>query len=402
MQVTDFVKALNAEFFTGVPDSLLQPLCNYLIDRFGISRQHIIAANEGNCTAIAAGYHLATGKIPVVYMQNSGIGNAVNPVASLLNNKVYAIPTIFIVGWRGEPGVKDEPQHIFQGEITVPLLELLDIHTYTVTPHSVVQEIEYCMKEFRKRLAEGKSVAFVMKRGALHYENPGSYGNQYTLMREEIIRHIVAFSGEDLVVCTTGKTGRELFELREANQQTHEQDFLTVGAMGHCSSIALGIALHKPEQKVWCIDGDGAALMHMGAMAVLGAQKPNNLIHIVINNGAHESVGGIPTVAEQINLPSIAKNCGYSDAEAVCDFSELDNALQKAKECQSLCFIEVKAAIGARRDLGRPTVSAVENKEKFMQRIKGKDELNDCLRDTTERYEGVEAKSMKLAVTFKE
>lgn len=369
MKITEFLDVLNADFFTGVPDSLLQPLCNYLVDSFGISRQHIIAANEGNCVAIAAGYHLATGKIPVVYMQNSGIGNAVNPVVSLLNDKVYAIPTIFIVGWRGEPDVKDEPQHIFQGEITVPLLELLDIHTYIVTPHSTVQEIEYCMIEFRRRLAAGKSVAFVVKKGALSYENPVSYWNQYTLMREEIISHIMEFSGKDLVVCTTGKAGRELFELRESNRQTHEQDFLTVGSMGHCSSIALGIALQKPEQRVWCIDGDGAALMHMGAMAVIGAQKPSNLIHIVINNGAHESVGGMPTVAEQINLSEIAKGCGYPYVESVYDLFELDRVLQEAKESRLLCFVEAKAAIGARESLGRPTIPAIENKERFMQGI---------------------------------
>lgn len=366
MKVIDFLNILNADFYTGVPDSLLQPLCNYLMDTFGISKQHIIAANEGNCAAIAAGYHLATGRIPVIYMQNSGIGNAVNPIASLLNDKVYAIPSIFIVGWRGETGVSDEPQHIFQGKVTVPLLKLLDIQTYVVTSNSTIQELMHCMREFRRLLSQGKSVAFVIKKGALSYNVAAHYCNEYVQMREDIIRHIVAAASEDVLICTTGKAGRELFEIREANKQSHEHDFLTVGSMGHCSSIAFGIALQKPEQRVWCIDGDGAALMHMGAMAVIGAHKPNNLIHIVINNGAHESVGGLPTVAEQIDLTEIAKGCGYSFVERVCDSTDLDGVLQEAKERELLCFIEVKAAIGARKGLGRPTIAAVINKENFM------------------------------------
>lgn len=368
MNVESFVKILDADFYTGVPDSQLKALCNYLMYTYGIDpKHHIIAANEGNCTALAAGYHLATGKVPVVYMQNSGEGNIINPVASLLNDKVYAIPVIFVVGWRGEPGVHDEPQHIYQGEVTVKLLEDMGIRTFAIGKETTDDEVANVMSEFRKILAAGKDVAFVIRKGALNYNEKVVYANSNTMKREEIIRHIVTASGEDPIVSTTGKASRELFEIREVNKQSHKYDFLTVGSMGHSSSIALGVALNKPEKRIWCIDGDGAVLMHMGAMAVMGANKPKNLIHVVINNGAHETVGGMPTVAERIDLVAIAKACGYSNAVSVDSFEKLDEALQKAKSGNELTLIEVKCSIGARDDLGRPTTTANENKKLFMK-----------------------------------
>lgn len=368
MQVETFVNMLNVDFYTGVPDSLLKPLCNYLMDAYGIdSKHHMIAANEGNCTAIAAGYHLATGKVPAVYMQNSGEGNVINPLASLLNDKVYAIPMIFIVGWRGEPGVHDEPQHIYQGEVTVKLLEDMDVAAYVVTKETIEEELDAQMQVFRSLLAKGKDVAFVVKKGALSFEKNVEYSNKNHMRREEIIEHIVNVSKEDPILSTTGKASRELFEIREKNGQSHKYDFLTVGSMGHTSSIALGVALQKPQQKIWCIDGDGAMLMHMGAMAVIGANKPSNLVHIVINNGAHETVGGLPTVASEINLVKMAEACGYPYAVRVSEFEQLDKELQAAKERRELTLIEVECAIGAREDLGRPTTTALENKENFMR-----------------------------------
>lgn len=371
MNVKSFVKILDADFYTGVPDSQLKALCNYLMHTYGIDpKHHIIAANEGNCTALAAGYHLATGKVPVVYMQNSGEGNIINPVASLLNDKVYAIPVIFVVGWRGEPGVHDEPQHIYQGEVTVKLLEDMDIRTFVIGKETTEDEVANAMTEFQKILSEGKDVAFVIRKGALSYDEKVVYANRNMMKREEIIRHIVAASGEDPIVSTTGKASRELFEIREANGQSHKYDFLTVGSMGHSSSIALGVALNKPEKRIWCIDGDGAVLMHMGALAVIGANKPENLVHVVINNGAHETVGGMPTVAEQINLVSIAKACGYPNAVSVDSFDKLDEALQTAKSKNELSLIEVKCSIGARDDLGRPTTTAQKNKELFSNYLK--------------------------------
>ena len=367
MKVERLFDIIGADFYTGVPDSQLRALCDFLMSRYGTDpKHHIIAANEGNSTAIAAGYHLATGRVPVVYMQNSGEGNIINPVASLLNDRVYAIPVIFIIGWRGEPGIHDEPQHIYQGEVTLKLLNDMDIRSFVIGRDTSEDELRSVMGEFRTSLAQGKDVAFVIRKGALENSEKVVYKNDNTMKREDIIRHIVEASGEDPIVSTTGKASRELFEIREANGQSHKYDFLTVGSMGHSSSIALGVALNKPDRRVWCIDGDGAALMHMGAMAVIGANKPENLIHVVINNGAHETVGGMPTVAESIDLTGIAKACGYPYASRAESFEALDSELEAAKRRGELSLIEVACSIGARDDLGRPTTTAAENKQGFM------------------------------------
>lgn len=368
MKVERLVEIIGSDFYTGVPDSQLKALCNYLMDTYGIDpKHHIIAANEGNCTALAAGYHLATGKVPVVYLQNSGEGNIINPIASLLNDKVYAIPVVFIIGWRGEPGIHDEPQHIYQGEVTTRLLDDMDITNFVIGKETSDEEVEAKMEEFREILKTGKDVAFVIRKGALTDAPKVEYRNDNKMIREEIIQHIVKASGEDPIVSTTGKASRELFETRVANGQSHKYDFLTVGSMGHSSSIALGVAINKPEQRIWCVDGDGAVLMHMGSMAVIGANKPKNLIHVVINNGAHETVGGMPTVAGSINLVAIAKACGYPNAVCVDNFDDLDKELAAARGRNELSLIEVKCSIGAREDLGRPTTTALENKQNFME-----------------------------------
>ena len=210
-------------------------------------------------------------------------------------------------------------------------------------------------------------MAFVIRKGALSGAPKVEYKNENHMLREEIIQHIVKVSGEDPVISTTGKASRELFETRAVNNQSHKYDFLTVGSMGHSSSIALGVAIHKPDTRIWCIDGDGAALMHMGALAVIGANRPHNLIHILINNEAHETVGGMPTVAESIDLVKIVRACGYPNAISVENFGDLDRELKRAKGRNELSFIEVKCSIGSRTDLGRPTSTALENKQNFME-----------------------------------
>lgn len=350
MKVEKFIEIIGADFYTGVPDSQLESLCNYLIYTYGIDlNHHIIAANEGNCTALAAGYHLATGKVPVIYMQNSGEGNIINPVASLLNDNVYAIPVIFIIGWRGEPGIHDEPQHIYQGTVTLKLVEDMDIYTFVISKETTDDEIAHAMSEFRKFLANGKNVAFVIRKGALTDAPRLEYNNDNKMIREEIIQHIVKASGEYPIICTTGKASRELFETRVANGQSHKYDFLTVGSMGHANSIALGVAINKNNQHIWCVDGDGAVLMHMGSMAVLGANKPKNLIHVVINNYAHQQ--------QETFLSLVWQK----------PFDALDKELEAAKDRNELSFVEIKCAIGAHKDLGRPTITALENKQNFME-----------------------------------
>ena len=365
-----FIDIIGADFFAGVPDSALRGLCDCLYERFGTDgRHHLIAANEGNCAAAAAGYYLASGRVPAVYMQNSGEGNIINPAASLLSPEVYGIPVLFIIGWRGEPGVHDEPQHIFQGRVTRSLLDTMEI------PHAVIgsdtdeEELRSIMAEFREVFAAGKQAALVVRAGALTHSSKVKYTNSCTLTREEAIRRITAVSGDDPVVATTGKAGRELYEIRQAQGCGHSHDFLTVGSMGHCSSIALGIALHSPA-RVWCIDGDGAALMHMGAMAVIGAQAPDNLVHIVINNAAHESVGGMPTAAGHTSLTAVAAACGYRQVFSVSTAEELDSVLSSVRNTSKLTFIEVKTAIGSRADLGRPATSPQDNKNAFISHLR--------------------------------
>ncbi len=370
MDVREFIKILGAEFYAGVPDSQLKSLCNYLMAEYGVdNKHHFIAANEGNATALAAGYHLATGKVPVVYMQNSGEGNVINPVASLMNREVYGIPCIFVVGWRGEPGVHDEPQHIYQGKVTLKLLDDMEINSFVLSQDTTADELEGVMDEFRTELSSGRQVAFVVRKNALTFDKKVKYSNDNMMRREEIIEHITKVSGNDIIVSTTGKASRELFEIRERRGEGHENDFLTVGSMGHSSSIALSIAKWKENEKVWIIDGDGALLMHMGSMAVMGSAAPSNIVHIVINNASHETVGGQPTAAGNIDIAAIALSCGYKSSVCVCSPEELDKELIKAKSSDMLSLIEVKCAIGAREDLGRPTVAAKDNKEAFMKRL---------------------------------
>ena len=395
MNVENFLSVLNAGFFAGVPDSLLRALCDALIDKYGVNtKQHIIAANEGNAVALAAGYHLATGKIPAVYLQNSGEGNIINPVASLLSREIYGIPVVFVIGWRGEPGVKDEPQHIFQGKATLKLLEDMDIDYFVIGDNTTVEELSAAYAKFTPKLNEGGQVAFVVRKGAFTYDKKAVYDktgslvempmyegfssanknlelrhvkNEFQILREDAIRRIVNAAKDDIIVATTGKIGRELYEIREQRGEGHERDFLTVGSMGHASSIALGIALNAPERKIWCIDGDGAAIMHMGAMATIGMMKPKNLIHVVINNASHESVGGMPTA--QPNFCAVAEACGYENivkitAEAVMNEILLDCV----KENKSL-FIEICCSLMSRKDLGRPKESPLTNKAMLMKKF---------------------------------
>ncbi len=367
MQIENFIKILNKDFYTGVPDSQLKHLCNYLINTYKSDKKHhIIAANEGNACAIGAGYYLSSGKVPVIYMQNSGEGNIINPLASLLNNKVYAIPSVLIIGWRGEPGVKDEPQHIFQGEITLKLLEIMQVEYFVVSQETTENELKKVMNKFEQILMQGRSCAFVVKKDVFEYSQKIVYKNDFNMIREEAIKHIVNVTGQDIIISTTGKASRELYEIRDQNKQSHKYDFLTVGSMGHSSSIALGIAINKPYKNVWCIDGDGALLMHMGAISVIGNSDLKNFKHIIINNNAHETVGGMPTSISGTCIVKMAEAVGYEYFICVNNYADLDRELKIIKNNKKLSLIEVKCSIGAREDLGRPKTSPIENKHIFM------------------------------------
>lgn len=366
----DFYNCLNnygIDFFTGVPDSLLKNFCAYIADN-ARENSHIIAANEGNAIALATGHYLSTGKFALVYMQNSGLGNTINPLTSLADKQVYSIPMLLLIGWRAEPGVKDEPQHIKMGKVTLNLLDTIGI-PYEILNDNFEEIIEKA-KDYMEN--EKAPFAIVVKKGTFEeYKLINKKETNYELNREEAIKTIVSLLDEaDIIVSTTGMASRELFELREANRQGHEKDFLTVGCMGHSSSIALGIALEKQERQVYCFDGDGALIMHMGALSVIGELKPKNFRHIVFNNFAHDSVGGQPTSSYNINIPAIAKANGYAYAASAETKNDIINQIKKIKKTDGPALLEVKVNKGARKDLGRPTTTPIENKEEFMRFLK--------------------------------
>jgi len=358
------------KFYTGVPDSTLKDFCAYLLDNLP-DRRHVIAANEGNAVGIAAGYHLATGSSALVYLQNSGLGNAANPLISLASKDVYSLPLLMLVGWRGEPGKKDEPQHLMQGRITLKMLDTLEL-PYQVLPEEFDQVGEIVKKAVEYLTEKHQPYALVARRGIFSkYQLTSKAESPFQLSREEAIKIIVnSLGAEDIVVSTTGKASRELFEYREQLQQGHAKDFLTVGSMGHSSQIAMGIALQKPDRQVYCLDGDGAAIMHMGAMAIIASKPLANYKHIILNNGSHDSVGGQPTVGFNIDLSTIAKACGYREVLQAQNDSELPEMVRRLQACSGPALLEIKLKKGARKDLGRPTRTPLQNKQDYMTFLK--------------------------------
>jgi phosphonopyruvate decarboxylase len=363
-----FLQLLNnggISFFTGVPDSLLKSFSSYLLDHCKPS-QHIIAANEGGAVALAAGHYLATERTALVYMQNSGEGNAVNPLVSLMDPAVYGIPVLLLIGWRGEPGTEDEPQHVKQGEITTALLNALQI-PFEVIPASLEQAALTLDRAVSHMNRKSSPFALIVRKDTFEPYESEPPESRASLSREEAIVLVANSLNEtDVVVATTGKIGRELFEHRENQGSSHEKDFLTVGSMGHASQIALGIAIVKKDRKVFCLDGDGAFIMHMGAAAITGALGLPNFCHIVLNNGCHDSVGGQPTAGLAINIPQIAKACGYRLALTASSPEEVQKSLQVLSQSKGPSLLEIRVKPGARENLGRPTTSPHRNKQQFM------------------------------------
>ena len=367
-----FIEALREkgiDCFAGVPDSLLKNICAYITDHFDAAH-NIIAANEGAAVGLAAGHYLATGQPACVYMQNSGEGNIINPLASLTDQEVYNIPVLLLIGWRGRPGVHDEPQHVKQGKVTTGLLNVMGVNYEVLSKEEdkAAKQIE----KAAKALANKEVFALVIEKDTFEdYKLQNVEVNDLSMSREEAIQTVAAALGEkDCIVSTTGMISRELFEYRAAMNQGHERDFLTVGSMGHASQIALGIALAQPERRVWCFDGDGAAIMHMGSMAIVANKAPKNYVHVVFNNGAHDSVGGQPTVGLKIDLPAVAKAVGYKATYSVDSKEELESVLAKVNSFESPALLEIKVKKGNRKDLGRPTTTPIQNKEALMDFLK--------------------------------
>ena len=363
----DTLGSYGIDFFAGVPDSLLKNICAYIADNKD-AKHNVIAANEGAAVGLAAGYHLATGNIGVVYMQNSGEGNIINPLASLTDKEVYNIPALLLIGWRGRPGVHDEPQHGKQGKVTTGILNTMGVNFDVLCKEEdkAAKQIEKAVKTMKET---GEVYALVIEKDTFEdYKLQSVEKNDLTMSREEAIQTVAAALGEkDVIVSTTGMISRELFEYRAQKGEGHERDFLTVGSMGHASQIALGIAMEKEDRKVWCFDGDGATIMHMGSMAIVASKSPENYVHVVFNNGAHDSVGGQPTVGLKIDLPAIAKAVGYRDALSADSKASLAAALEKLMGLRGPVLLEVKVKKGYRKDLGRPTSTPIENKNALME-----------------------------------
>jgi len=353
-------------FYTGVPDSLLKDFCAYISENLP-SNNHTIAANEGAAIALASGYHLATGKAGVVYMQNSGTGNAINPLLSLADPAVYSIPLLIIIGWRGEPGSHDEPQHKKQGQIQEALIKSLG-YAYEILSDNLktaLVQIDRLVIEMNKNMTP---VVLLVKKGGIGGNlQQCKKGSSFTLTREGAIKTILAsISEDDRVVSTTGMASREIYELREAAAEGHSRDFLTVGSMGHVIMIALGLAKFQ-SRTVYCIDGDGSAIMHLGSFGIVANSAPQNLRHIVLNNGAHDSVGGQPTIGHALPFHQIAKDLGYRSSYYADNLKELESALKNLAVAEGPSFLEVRIKCGARRDLGRPKTTPIENKIAFME-----------------------------------
>ncbi len=354
-------------FFTGVPDSSLKHFCAYVTEHVS-EKDHVICANEGAAVGMAVGHYLASGQVPVVYMQNSGIGNAVNPLLSIADSDVYSIPVLLIVGWRGEPGKKDEPQHKKQGRVLLPMLEAMEI-PYKIIDDDVDNVKQAINIAYRYMEKESSPFTLVVKKESFEtYKKKENELARYDLVREDAVKLIIdSIESNDIVISTTGMTSREVFEYRESLGHGHEKDFLVVGGMGHTSQIALGVAIKKHDRKVFCLDGDGSIIMHMGAMAINGVSGSRNFVHIALNNGAHDSVGGQPTVAHEIDFIQIAEACNYRTVARLEKKEEITAFVKNIKTTPGPHFLEIRINKGNREGIGRPTIGPVDNKLAFMR-----------------------------------
>lgn len=368
------LKRNGINFFTGVPDSLLKDFCAYVTENVS-KENHIINFNEGAAIALASGYYLSTGEPALVYMQNSGLGNAVNPLLSLADKEVYGIPMLLMIGWRGEPGKKDEPQHVKQGRVMLSLLDAMEIPYVIIngSTKNIPEKIDNAISTIKK---DNCQYALIISEGTFEkYPLKNNLKHDYDLTREDAIKIILDnIDSNCIIVSTTGKTSREVYEYRKQKNQSPQSDFLTVGSMGHCSQIALGISLKHPEKQIFIIDGDGAVLMHMGSIAINGTNGGENLKHIIINNGSHDSVGGQPTVGFKINFTSIAECCGYNNVWTAQTAEQIREHLTNLNRSIGPSMLEIKVNKGARENLGRPDTSPEENKISFMKflNVKGK------------------------------
>lgn len=377
IQADDFLAGAKAEgfdFFTGVPCSFLTPVINRVIS--DPAARYVGAASEGEAVAIAAGAWL-TGRETVVMCQNSGLGNMINPLTSL--NWPFRIPSLLIVTWRGQPGLGDEPQHELMGQVSDRLLADIQVH-HRAFPEEPVA-LGPALAEARVAMAEsGLPSALILAKGSVADETleqapqPArprglredlSRGGPPPKRIEALERVLASIPESAAVIATTGKCGRELFTLADRAQHLYQ-----VGSMGCASSMALGVALNV-ERPVLVLDGDGAALMKLGTLATIGAEAPRNLVHLLLDNGVHDSTGGQATVSPNVDFAAVALACGYARAYALDDLAGLDRALAEAFAAPGPSLLHLKIAPGSIAKLGRPTVKPPEVARRFKAFLAG-------------------------------
>lgn len=369
MSPEDFLRTLThsgVNFFTGVPDSILRDFCT-LVNQLN-PPHHVTAANEGTAVSLAIGHYLGTRSTPAVYLQNSGLGNALNPIISLANKSVYQIPILLIIGWRGEPGLKDEPQHQVQGSITIPLLDICGVPYKILSGETGQKEIQ----EFIRTSSNAKigPFAILVSKGGISTENI-EVKNQIatSLTRKSAIQVISrCISSSDIIVATTGKISRELLVVRESDTKSHA-DFLCVGGMGHASSIATGLAISNLNRRVFCLDGDGALQMHLGSAATIGELSPKNFFHFVFNNGTHDSVGGNPVTSPKLNYQELFKAFGYQNQFLATNGAEIESAVSYCNQNDGPVLIEVKIEGGQEENLPRPSNSPLTSVRNFQEML---------------------------------
>ncbi len=374
INVKEFYKCLidnDVDFFAGVPDSLLKDICAFITENTP-ENKHIITANEGGAVALGVGYHIATGKIPLIYMQNSGLGNAINPLLSLADKDVYSVPLLLMIGWRGEPGVKDEPQHKKQGRILLNMLDTMEIPYYLIDSNTNIKSI--IDEATEKCKTKSCPIALVIKKNTFleyKYSCKNHIDDKILPTREEALEEVIkSIPKKSVIISTTGMLSRELFELREKYKTSHKSDFLTVGSMGHASKIALGIAIAKPEKQVFCLDGDGSIIMQMGNYAIAGDVAPKNLKYILFNNAAHDSVGGQPTIAKKIDFQKTIQSFNIKYLGKLSDIKNISETVKLASSLAETCFIEILIKKGHRKNLGRPTICPQENIKQLKKYLK--------------------------------
>ena len=341
----------NITFCTGVPDSLLKPFLKNIkkVGKF----KHIQAVNEGNAVSLAAGWQTVSNKVPLVYMQNSGLGNAINPLISLTHSKVYSIPLVLLIGWRGEPNKHDEPQHIEMGKITLDILKLLNIKTIILgkkfSSHKVNELINYSIKN-------KKVVAFLVKKEFFNNEGIKEKNNlnSNNILRYNFLETLVdEIEINTRIISSTGYTSRELDEIRKRKINSKGKDFYMVGAMGHTSIFSLGVA-EATKKKIICIDGDGSMLMHFGSLFTIGQMKKTNLKYILLNNNCHESVGSQKTNINNVNINIISKGLGFQNYTKISNKKNMRILTKKFLNSKKSNFLEVRIKNISIENLGRP------------------------------------------------